>query len=263
MQIQLINSIKYNFMRSFFAIILLLVGQTAQAEYTWWTYNERTQVITFGTQKSDFSKDERTFNLMKYPLNVTIDSECDIAYVVEPRWSSKFVSIFDLSESTHIERFEDCELTSLCTKVSPFSISLGCKIIQRRRSLSSRTKLTISGRFWELYTQYYLNKRHLNFIEFVCVKRKDDLAFDHAINGCDAEIILRMFEGNFTPEAMFETALEAANPYAYALMYLAFKHGLWDTNESPILAEVFKEGADKITIEVAEENLNLIRDAKK
>ena len=250
-------------MHYFVLITLFFLSPAAHAEYTWWDYNQKTREITFGPRYSDFCNDKRTFPLSEYPLGVTIDAECDIAYIVMSRYTAKYVHIYDLSEGKRIDYVQDDIASYIRATVNPFTITLGDRSIQRRRSSASRRRDIQMGRFWQLYTQHHLYNTGLNFIEYVCVLRDDNLVFEHVSNDYDLGMILRLFGRDFTPEATFETALQAANPYAYALMYLAFKHGLWGTNESSILAELYKEGADNKTIEDAEKNLDVIRNVKK
>ncbi len=250
-------------MHYFVLITLFFLSPAAHAEYTWWDYNQKTREITFGSRYSGFCNDKRTFPLSEYPLGVTIDADCDMAYIVVSRFLTKNIHIYDLSEGRRIDYFEDPRTGYIRATVNPFTIGLGDHSIPKRRSHISRKNDLIMGRFWQLYTQHHLFNTGLNFIEYACVLRDDNLVFEHVSNDYDLGMILRLFGRDFTLEATFETALQAANPYAYALMYLAFKHGLWGTNESSILAEIYKEGADKKTIEDAEKNLDVIRNAKK
>lgn len=245
-------------MRLFILLVFLFLSFTVRAEYAWYTYDTQNKTITFGTRWSDCCNDKKTFICEKNPIFVTIDRECDIAYVTQSSLYSSNISVLELSD-TIIKNYE--VIRGFKVILHPFSVESQGKHYRRERSLTSIETAILTGEAWKLFTELFCFDKGFDIMGMVSVLPDTNLILNHTNESLDVNTLKNFFTEKW-PELRaidFKKALAAMNPYAYSLMYLALKHGLWGIKPSEQLATIYKDGADKKTIESAEKNLEIIR----
>lgn len=248
-------------------ILFILAGSfSANADYTWEYSQEKSKVIF---RKSDEAPSDIIYNAIYYgvcPRDVKIDQECGMAYILSSTTPNPTFTVYDLTLAKQIDLYT---VNARWVDINEHCVMAGCeRYFKRWRSKQNFAQEIQKGNLWYLFTEIVFGSTDLNgsshfdLMDFMTLPDSEMILYN-AVNDCDLDQMaetLYAFRAKFDDgKILFEKALSAQNPYAYALMYLAFKHGLWCVNESKELAQVYEQFADQKTIEGAEENLTLLK----
>ena len=257
-----------------YILTFLLMTSSCQAiPYVWAKFDKATNTLTFGERFSGTAgaSPNRTLPCPWEPINIRIDQDYDIAYItiqnrdfrdsiLAPKGT---LHVYDLSEGKIIHKFF-LENVRAPIDINPKAIQVGNQYFKRYASKRSLKNDLINGKIWYLFTEYAFANQQFSLMNFLGADPEGASVLDAFINETEREILVDSFyhyrEDKDTAQAnaFFFQALKACNPYARAILYLAFKHGLWCMPKSEILANQYKEGADQKSIELGEENLVLL-----
>ena len=255
-------------------LTLLLMTSSCQAfPYVWAKFDKTNNILTFGERFSGTAgaSPDRTLPFPWEPTNIRIDQNYDIAYVtIQNRDFNDSIlapkgtlHVYDLSEGKVIHKFILVNARAPID-INPKAIQVGNQYFKRYASKRSMKSDLLNGKIWYLFTEYAFANKEFSLMNFLGADPEGASVLDAFINETELNILVDSFyhyREDTDPakaNALFYKALQACNPYARAIMYLAFKHGLWCMPKSEILANQYKEGADQKSIELGEENLVLL-----
>lgn len=247
-------------------ILLISPSLSAKADYVWEYSQERSKVIF---RKRDEPPSDKIYNGIHYserPNQVKIDQECGMAYIISSTVPNPTFTVYDLTQGKQIDCYT---VNARWLEINEHCVMVGCeRYFKRWRSKQNFAQEIQKGNLWYLFTEIVFGSTDLNgsspfdLMEFMTFP-DPEMILSNALNECDLDQMVDAlwgFQQKYeTGKALFEKAISAQNPYAYALMYLAFKHGIWCVKESEVLAHVYEQFADQGTVQGAKNNLRLLK----
>ena len=250
---------------------LFLIASSCHAfPYTWSQYDDKTKTLTFGERFSGScgASPDRHISLSYKPETTAIDQKNDIAYfLVNNRdFKDSFLRptgklyVYDLSVGATIHIFLINNVRGSIDIYKEYIQAAG-QYFRRYASKRSIRSDLFNGSLWYLFTEYAFANDEFSFLPLLGADLDSNAVLGTIFANDDEAIIadaLYHYREDMDPKAanaLFYKALQAGNPYARAIMHLAFKHGLWCMPQVETLAEHYREGADQKSITEAEQNL--------